>query len=211
MSLKVYIIRDKIMINSEMNIIKTKIEKMKYGSVFVISDFTDIAEYENAKKCLLRLEKDGFIRRIIRGIYDKPYFSNILNEYAAPNIEEVAMAIARNFNWKISPSGLTALNLLGLSTQVTNSYEYYSSGQYKTYEIGKITILFKHKSSKELLGLSYKSSLVVNAIKELGPNIDEQSINKISNHLLLKEKNDLIHETSGVTKWIYEVIKKICN
>ena len=199
------------MINSEMNIIRIKIEKMPIGSVFIVSDFTDIAEYENAKKCLLRLEKKGFIRRIIRGIYDKPYFSNILNEYAAPNIEEVIKAIARNYNWKICPSGLTALNLLGLSTQVTNSYEYYSSGQYKTYEIGKITIYFKHKSSKELLGLSYKSSLVVNAIKELGPNIDEQSIAKISNHLSEKEKNILLHETSGVTKWIYEVIKRICN
>lgn len=196
--------------NSEMNLIRNKIIKMPYGSSFVVSDFTDIAEYENAKKCLLRLEKEGFIRRIIRGIYDKPFFSKLLNEYSAPNIEEVAKAIARNYNWKISPSGLTALNLLGLSTQVTNSYEYYSSGQYKTYEIGTIAINFKHKSSKELLDLSYKSSLVVNAIKELGTSINEQSIKAIRNCLSTEEKNNLIHETIGVTKWIFEVIKKIC-
>ena len=193
-----------------MNLIRTRIEKMPLGSAFVVSDFTDIAEYENAKKCLLRLEKDGLIRRIIRGIYDKPHFSIILNEYSAPNIEEVANAIARNYHWKISPSGLTALNLLGLSTQVTNSYEYFSSGQYKTYEIGKIIICFKHKSSKELLDLSYKSSLVVNSIKELGPHIDEQSINIIKNHLSSKEINILLSETNGVTKWIYEIIKRIC-
>lgn len=212
MSPKVYTIRDKtIMINSEMNSIRTKINKMPSGSVFVVSDFTDIAEYENAKKCLLRLEKEGMIRRIVRGIYDKPYFSKLLKEYSAPNIEEVAKAIARNYNWKISPSGLTALNLLGLSTQVTNSYEYYSSGQYKTYKINKFIISFKHKSSKELLDLSYMSSLVVNAIKEIGPNIDEQSLERIKNRLSSKEKNNLIHETSGVTKWIYEVIKKLCN
>ena len=94
---------------------------------------------------------------------------------------------------------------------MTNSYEYYSSGQYKTYKINKFIISFKHKSSKELLDLSYMSSLVVNAIKEIGPNIDEQSLERIKNRLSSKEKNNLIHETSGVTKWIYEVIKKLCN
>lgn len=197
--------------NSEMNLIRNKIMKMPNGSVFIISDFTDITEYENAKKCLLRLEKEGFIRRVIRGIYDKPYFSTTLNEYASPNIEEVAIAIARNFNWKTSPTGLTALNLLGLSTQITSGYEFYSSGQYKIYEIGKTTIYFKHKSSKELLNLSYKSSLVVNAIKEIGPSFDERSIGLIKKRLSIKEKNNLLHETSNVTKWIYEVIKKICS
>ena len=201
----------KVMKKSEMNLIRMKITKMPSSSAFVVSDFTDITEYENAKKCLLRLEKEGFIRRIIRGIYDKPYFSKLLNEYSAPNIEEVVKAIARNYNWKTSPTGLTALNLLGLSTQVTNSYEFYSSGQYKTYKIGKITIQFKHKSSKELLDLSYKSSLVVNAIKVLGNSIDEHSIEFIRNHLSAKEKRDLLKEASGVTKWIYEIVKKICS
>ena len=196
--------------NSEMNLIRIKITKMISGSALVASDFTDMTEYENAKKCLLRLEKEGLIRRVIRGIYDKPYFSKILNEYAAPNIEELAKAIARNYRWKISPSGLTALNLLGLSTQVPNSYEFYSSGQYKAYKIGKITVNFKHKSSKELLGLSYKSSLVVNAIKEFGPSIDDHSLEIIKNHLSAKEKSILHKETNGVTKWIYEIIKKIC-
>ncbi len=210
MSPKVYIIRDKtIMNNSEMNLIKNSIDKMPYGSVFVVSDFTSIADYENAKKCLLRLEQNGFIRRIIRGIYDKPHFSNLLNEYSSPNIEEVAKAIARNYSWKISPSGLMALNLLGLSTQVTNCYEYYSSGQYKTYQIGNIVINFKHKSSKELLNLSYKSSLVVNAIKELGPSIDSESILRIKNRLSKEEKEILLIEANGATKWIYEIIKKI--
>lgn len=198
------------MINSQMIQIKNRIDKLPIGSVFVISDFTDIADYENAKKCLSRLEKDNAIRRVIRGIYDKPYFSKLLNEYSAPNIEEVAKAIARNYSWEITPSGSTALNLLGLSTQVINSYEYYSSGQYKTYMIGKVTIKYMHKSSKELLNLSYKTSLVVQAIKSLGTTIDDESINKIKVHLSEKEKSTIVREANGVTKWIYEIIKKIC-
>lgn len=194
-----------------MNLIKSKITKLPFGSVFIVSDFIDIAEYENIKKCLQRLEKEGFIRRVIRGIYDRPYFSKTLNEFTSPNIEEVAKAIGRNFNWKTSPTGLTSLNLLGLSTQVTNRYEFYSSGQYKTYSIGTINIYFKHKSSKELLDLSYTSSLVINAIKQLGPNIDQKSIDIIKNRLSDKEKNILLHESNRVTKWIYEIVRRICS
>lgn len=194
-----------------MYIIKTRIEQFAFGSAFVVSDFTDITDYENAKKCLLRLEKDSFIRRVIRGIYDKPYYSNVLKEYSSPNIEEIAKAIARNYGWEISPLGLTALNLLGLSTQVTNYYEYYSSGPYKTYSIGKITISFKHKSSKELFNLSYKSSLVVQAIKTIGVDIDEEMINRFKNLLTAQEKERLLKEANRVTKWIYEIIKRICN
>ena len=178
--------------NSEMDLIKNRIKKIPYGSVFVISDFTDVADYQNAKKCLLRLEKEGTIRRLIRGIYDKPYFSNLLKEFASPNIENVAQALARNYSWKISPSGLVALNLLGISTQVPNVYHYFSSGPYKTYTIGKIDIHFLHKSSKELLNLSYYTLLVVQAIKELGTNIDDSVISKIRSSLSEEQKAVLL-------------------
>lgn len=67
------------MTNSGMNLIRNKINKLPFGNVFVISDFTDISEYKNVKKCLQRLEKEGLVRRIIRGVYDKPYFSKVLN------------------------------------------------------------------------------------------------------------------------------------
>lgn len=195
--------------NTEMQSIKNRIKKLSYGSAFVVSDFTDIASYENAKKCLLRLEKDQIIRRVLRGVYDKPFYSQLIGEYSFPNIEEVAAAIARNYNRIIAPSGIAALNLLGLSTQVSNTYEYYSSGQYKNYTVGKIIISFKHKSSKELLNFSYKSSLVIQAIKEIGPNIDEETITRIRNHLNLKEKERLLKEASETTKWVYEIVKKI--
>lgn len=199
------------MTNSSMQLIRNRIEKLPYGSSFVVADFTDLTDYENAKKCLLRLEKDSIIRRVIRGIYDKPYFSRAINEYASPDIQEIAQAIARNYNWKIAPTGLTSLNLLGLSTQVINVYEYYSSGQYKTYQIGNIKISFKHKSSKELLDLSYHSLLVIQAIKEIGQDINEEQLSLIRQRLTAKEKEILFKESSYVTKWVFEKIKDVCS
>lgn len=196
--------------NSVMEQISKRIDGLPARSAFVASDFTDIADYQNAKKCLLRLEGEKRVRRVLRGVYDKPYFSSILNEFSAPDLEEIARAIARNYSWQIAPTGVTSLNLLGLSTQVVSAIEYYSSGQYKNYEVGKMEIRFIHRSSKELLNLSYESALVVSAIKELGPEIDEGHIVKIKSRLSDKSKARLLEESARVTKWIYEVIKRIC-
>lgn len=196
--------------NSVMEQIKNRIDALPARSAFVASDFTDIADYQNAKKCLLRLEEEKFVRRVLRGVYDKPYFSGFLNEFSSPDLEEISRAIARNYSWKIAPTGVTSLNLLGLSTQVVSSYEYYSSGQYKNYEVGKMTIRFLHRSSKELLYLSYESALVVSAIKELGIGIDDEAVAKIRHRLSERSRAVLLEESAHVTKWIYEVIKRIC-
>jgi hypothetical protein len=196
--------------NSAMQQIKNRIDALPVRSAFVASDFTDIADYQNAKKCLLRLEEEKFVRRVLRGVYDKPYFSGLLNEFSSPDLEEISKAIARNYSWKIAPTGVTSLNLLGLSTQVVSSYEYYSSGQYKNYEVGKMTIRFLHRSSKELLYLSYESALVVSAIKELGIGIDDEAVAKIRHRLSERSRAVLLEESAHVTKWIYEVIKRIC-
>ena len=196
--------------NSAMEQIKSRIDALPARSAFVASDFTDIADYQNAKKCLLRLEEGKFVRRVLRGVYDKPYFSGLLNEFSSPDLGEISRAIARNYSWKIAPTGVTSLNLLGLSTQVVSSYEYYSSGQYKNYEVGKMTIRFLHRSSKELLYLSYESALVVSAIKELGIGIDDEAVAKIRHRLSERSRAVLLEESAHVTKWIYEVIKRIC-
>ena len=44
------------------------------------------------------MTETGSIRRILRGVYDRPRDSELLQEWAAPKMEEVAKAIARNFD-----------------------------------------------------------------------------------------------------------------
>ena len=210
MSLKVYTFGDKKMRGSEMELIRERIDSLPYGHGIVVSDFTDLASYQNAKKCLLRLEQEGLIRRVMRGIYDKPYYSKLLNERSSSDPEQIGLAIARNYNWRIVPSGLTALNLLGLSTQVPNSYEYYSSGPYRNYTVGSATLVFKHKSSRDLLDLSYKTSLVIQTIKEIGKGISESEKEAIRSSLTSDEQRFLLMESAKATKWVYEIVKDIC-
>lgn len=198
-------------VSSSANIIKTRIMNSPEGSVFTSVDFADVIENSRVGVILSRLEEDGVIRRVMRGIYDKPVYNDFLKEYIAPPPSLVAEALARNFGWTIVPCGDTALNILGLSTQVPAAWSYVSDGTYKEYTYDNTTIKFKRTTNKEISKLSYKTALIVQALKALGKdNIDDTIINKLKNDLTDEEKTTAILEAKAATSWIYEYIKQIC-
>ena len=86
----------------------------------------------------------------MRGVYYKAEYNEFLEEYVAPEPDAVAHAIARNYGWTIVPFGDTALNILGLSTQVPATWVYMSDGTYKEYSYNQTTIRFKKTSNKKL-------------------------------------------------------------
>ncbi len=144
--------------------IQKRISNAAAGTVFVSSDFADIADTETVRRNMNRLTQAGMLRRILKGVYEKPKYSKLLNEYVAADPEAVAKALARSYHWTIAPCGNTALNLLGLSTQVTAVWSYISDGPYKTYEWNSTKIEFKHRTNKEITGLYYMTSLVIQAL-----------------------------------------------
>jgi hypothetical protein len=72
------------------------------------------------------LLQNGTIRRVIRGLYDYPRFSTLLDQELSPDTDQAAQALARKFRWRIQPIGAVAQNLLGLSTQVPARIVYLS-------------------------------------------------------------------------------------
>ena len=197
--------------DSKISLIKKRIDEAPFGSALVTSDFTDLAEYETAKKTISRLEKKGTLRRVLRGVYDKPKFSSLLQEYADPIPDQIAHAIARNYNWTISASGNTALNQLGLSTQVPADWSYISSGPYKKYTFGNITLTFSHRSNSQMIGMSEKTLLLIQALKAIGQgNVNDAEIKLIRKRLSSDECQNILSESRHTISWIYEVIKEIC-
>ena len=194
-----------------MSEIKRNILNAENGTVFVAVDFVNITDKKTVNMSLLRLEEEKLIVRIIRGVYYKAEYNEFLQEYIVPNPDKVAHALARNFGWTIVPCGDTALNILGLSTQVPAAWSYVSDGTYKEYTYDNTTIKFKRTTNKEISKLSYKTALVVQALKALGKNnIDDTIINKLKNDLTDEEKTTALLEAKAATSWIYEFIKLIC-
>ena len=170
--------------------IKKRILDAEEGSIFVTSDFTDIATTTTVRKCLGRQVEEKNIRRIIDGVYEKPVYSNLLREYVPANPEKVAYAIARGFHWTIAPCGDVALNKLGLSTQVPVVWSYISDGPYRKFSWDNITLSFKHRANREISYMSETTTLVVEALKTLGKDrVDDGIILSLRNRLPREEKD----------------------
>ena len=191
--------------------ILSRIESMAKEEVFIISDFSDLADEATVRKALSRLEEDGKIRRIMRGVYENPKFNDFLGEYVKPHPDKIAKALARNYGWTIVPCGDTALNMLGLSTQVPAVWLYVSDGNYREYTCGNFVIQFKRTANKEISKISFKTALVIQAIKALGKDkITDDVIVKIRSLTTDEEKEQMFVEAKYATAWIYDVIKEIC-
>ena len=197
--------------SSYMEIISDKINDFDSHKVFFANDFLDIASNATVRQILKRLADEDKIKRVIDGFYYNPSYSELIGEYEAVSIHELAIAIARKYNWNIAPYNSTALNLLGLSTQVPTHYKYISSGRYKEYKIGDTVLEFKKVNPGEIANMSLKTATVIQAIKSLGKeNITSEVMQKIRENLTEKERIDLMNESKSVPAWIYEVIREIC-
>ncbi|MDZ7817638.1 MAG: DUF6088 family protein [Aliarcobacter sp.] len=182
------------------------------GWVFSSSDLMTKFTRQETDSVLSDLTKSKKIRRVSRGIYDYPKYSELLKKELSPDIEQVALAYARKFNWRIEVSGDTALNLLGLSTQIPGTYIYYSDGPNKQYKLNNGNIIEFKKSALKNIGFKYKeSSLIVQALKTLGKeNIDDKIIQKIRNQIDHNMYEKILKDTKTSTVWIFETIKKVC-
>lgn len=181
------------------------------GWAFTGKDFTRLGSPAAIHLALHRLEQKGTIRRVIRGLYDYPRQSSLLDQQLGPDIDQVAGALARKFGWRIQPSGATAQNLLGLSTQVPGKYVYLSDGPGRSYAVGKTSLEFEHTTLKEAGLRMRESALIVQALKSLGrEGVVPEVISGIRQWLDPALRTKVLKDTQRVTGWIYDSIRKVC-
>lgn len=195
-----------------MESIKNQIENIftnNHGKIFSINDFYNLGTQNTIKSILYRLNNENKIKRLIDGLYTKPKYSKILEEYSYPNANEVAQKIAEKFSWNISPTGDTALNLVELSTQVPNEHIYISNGDSRIYNYRNQKIIFKHTSNRFITSYSKELSILIQSIKALGKdNISEKDIEKLS--IFYKTiKENFNSNTKKLPFWIQEVLLKL--
>ena len=181
------------------------------GWAFFPNEFVGEFDRRQIDNALSDLSAEGKIRRVCRGVYDYPRYSELLKQELSPDFDQVARAFARKFNWRIQPTGDAALNLLGLSTQVPGKYIYLSDGPNHCYAIGSYKLEFKKTALKEI-GFKYRESgIVVQALKALGKErISAELLDKIRKEFDSNLYPKILKETKTVTGWVYDCIKEIC-
>ncbi len=198
------------MIQTVSNKILSRIYGKKRGHVFTPKDFVDIANHETVRKTLSRLTAAGTIRRLMRGVYEYPVISTLFKGPAPPDPDAIARALARTHGWSILPEGNTALNFLGLSTQVPAQWQYFTDGPTKTFKWEGGTLVFKHRTNKETASLSYKTGLLTQTLKTLGrAHVTEQVMKMLLEKYSADDLNRAVREARYVTSWVYEIIKNL--
>ncbi|HNB54530.1 MAG TPA: DUF6088 family protein [Anaerolineales bacterium] len=188
----------------------SRVHGLGRGVVITPNDFLDLSSHETVRKILSRLTARGKIRRLLRGVYEYPAESKLLKAPAPPDTDAIARAIARARGWTIIPTGETALNRLGLSTQVPAQWRYFTDGPNKKYTWQGRTLVFTHRANKEVSGLSPKTALVVQALKALGKaRAEDIEILAFRSKLSDRERARALREARPVTAWVYDIIKKI--
>ena len=194
------------------NQIENKIKNYKHGKIFFLDDFADIGTPDAIKKSLQRLTNSGLLVRLANGIYWYPKKEKELYGIkisGKPTLDEIAKAIAKRNKARIVPTGLHALNLLNLSTQVPANIVYLTDGTSRKISIGEGKgILFKHTS--EVKRLAYKSEylmLIVSALREIGENnITDEQLTIIKEHFLHIKKQEFETDIKLIPVWIRKIL-----
>ncbi len=189
--------------------IRNRITQKGEGKLYVIGDFADLNNDTLVTRVLSRLEKENFLIRLSQGIYLYPS----KNRYGVhkPSIDLIAKAIAEKDKTRIIPSGLMALNILGLSTQVPMNVVYLTNGTPRIITVGNRKIIFKKSVPKTFAYRSELFPLVVLAMKEIGEsNINEDAIRKIKDILSKEQNQELIRQDFLIApQWIRKKLNMI--
>lgn len=183
------------------SIIRERISSAENGTLFFNNSFPEYDD-EYVGKILSDLVKSGALYHLSRGIYLKTERTRFGLVY--PPVSAIASAIAERDKAQILPTGATALNLLGLSTQMPMNPVFLTSGSARKITIDGRTITFKRAVPKNFTIKGKKRSFIVQALKYIGENniTDEDRLN-ISNLIRHdKDIDNLSEDLHMMPSWI---------
>jgi len=179
------------------------------GWCFTPKNFYDVGSPEAIRINLHRLEKEGVIRRLIRGLYEYPKKHPTIG-LLSPSPQKIAKAIALRDAVRIQPSGAFAANMLGLSEQVPAKIIFLTDGPSRRIIIGRQEILFKKTTPRNLAMNGKSSAALIHALRHIGKRqIKQQHIEHIKNTMDSSTKAMLKKDRIYAPEWMYPVIDRI--
>ena len=179
---------------------------MPEDSILFRSDFPEYhAEFVGGT--LSELANVGVLTKITQGIYVKPLKSRF--GVVLPTVDKVVQAIATRDNAQVLPSGMTALNVLGLSTQVPMNYTYLTTGSERTVKLANRQVTLKRGVPKNFCYETRLVALLVQALRALKQENINDDVLQIISSLISKEqdKESLMRDVDMMPAWMKRIVK----
>ena len=186
--------------------LRKRIEALPEDCVLFRSDFPEYHS-EFVGETLAELTQEGLLVKLAQGIYAKPRWSRF--GVVLPSVDKIVQAIAARDNAEVLPSGMTALNVLGLSTQVPMKYSYLTTGSERTIKLKNQEIRLKRGVPKNFCYKTKLIALLVQALKALKQqNVGQEEIQVIRS-LISKEPDRiaLAKDVDMMPNWMKRIVK----
>jgi len=134
------------------------------SAVWTPSDFLDLGNRDAVDKVLQRMAKTGQLRRIDRGLYDKPVLNTLTKKLTAPDYRELIQVVSRRDQTRMLVDGITAANDLGLTDAVPGRVVIRTDARIKPLRVGNLKIDFKPAAASRLYWAGRPAMRVVQAL-----------------------------------------------
>ena len=193
--------------NAVVQQIRKRITRSKFGEIFFVSSFPQY-DVEYVTKLLAIFEKEGLITRIAKGVYVKARKTRFGILY--PSAYELVKEISKRDKAKVIPTGATAANRLGFSTQVPMNTIFLTTGSGRKMKLGNRTVTLKHGAPRNFAFRGKLMQELVQALRSMGENNltkeDEGQIAKLLAET--PEKDTIGHDLLLAPVWMRQIIKR---
>lgn len=185
--------------------------------VWVPTDFAHLATRDAVDKMLQRLVAAGELRRIDRGLYDKPVLNKLTRRPNSPDYRAVIEAIARRDQLRLLVDGMTAANDLGLTDAVPARVTIHTDARRRSVKLDNLTIEFKQTAPSRLYWAGRPAMRVVQALhwlKDVMAADHELIMSKLGRIVSDPEqgvaiREDLLEGFSTLPIWMQTVVREL--
>lgn len=179
------------------------------GTVFTPDVFALVGSRAAIDKALQRLVTRGELRRLSRGLYDKPRHDELLGTLW-PTVDAVVQALAGKDMLRTQPAGVYAANMLGLSEQVPAKIVFLTDGISRTVKAGPMQISFKRTTPRQMAASGRLSGLLIQAFKSLGaPHITPARIERLRQTIPAAERALVLQDMALAPAWMRPFLREV--
>lgn len=144
--------------------ISAQIDAAGSAQVWVPADFAQLGNRNAIDKALQRMALAGELRRIDRGLYDRPKLNSLTKRPTSPDYRAVVEAIARRDQLRLLVDGMTAANDLGLTDAVPAHVVIHTDARRRSVQLDNLSIEFKQTAPSRLYWAGRPAMRVVQAL-----------------------------------------------
>jgi|TARA_R110002049_G_scaffold116846_4_gene269665 hypothetical protein len=180
-------------------------------------DFTDIGTRAAVDKALQRMVTSGQLRRIQRGLYDKPSHNGFTGKSTVPDYRAVIDAIARRDQVRWLIDGMTAANMLGFTNAVPAKIEVLVDARLRPVTLGNQKIVFKQAAPSRLYWAGRSGMYLVQALHWLhdtmSDEVERETVRKTVRRMLADKEtglallDDLEGDLSAMPIWMQDIVR----